>query len=163
MVYVRMLIHRTGSRYDGQEWPGYLDEIDVPEWEAKLLIEEGMAQSPDIPLLDRGYDVLKVPAVDYESGLHVIGAEEDDEDPRYSRTVHTVDDEGTPHSDDFDNDFDGADSDNDFDDEDETPVIKRPYGNAAKQEWVEYVVARGFIEYGEAKKMTIAALKEMDS
>jgi len=152
MTRVRMLIHRTGGRHDGQEWPGYLDTIDVPQWEADQLIAEGHAVLPDDVLLDRGYDVLKVAAVDYESYLkRADGEEEEANDPRY---VHHVSEEEESVAD-FDNDFET----DDFDSEVSEPEVKRPYANANKDEWVKYAVYLGADEK-ESKAMTKNALIE---
>lgn len=157
MTRVRMLIHRTGGRYDGQEWPGYLDIIDVPHWEAENLVAEGHAELPDAPLLNRGYDVLKAADVDYAANLKRVDGTEEEVDPRY---VHRV--EEKKEVPDFDNDFDDDDSVNDFEDE---PEIKlpRPKQQDNKQAWVDYVVNQGYVSYGDAKNMTKNALMEMDS
>jgi hypothetical protein len=41
---VRMLADRTGTRYDGQDWPGRGGEFTVPDEEAEFLIENGIAE-----------------------------------------------------------------------------------------------------------------------
>jgi len=152
-----MLVHRTGGRYDGRTWCGYRETIDLPQWEADDLIREGLAEYPDKAALDRGYDVLKVAATDYESHLKPVGGEYPGEDPRYA---YHPDDEEPAAADDFDSDFDRGDGDSDFE---RAPAVKRPYANANKSEWIDYVVESGFISYGDAKNMTKAALMEMDS
>lgn len=153
MTLVRMLIHRTGGRYDGQEWPGYLDTIDVPQWEADALIAEGMAQDPNVPLLDRGYDVLKAADPDYESHLKRTDGEETEEDPRYVHHVHNAPEDNSV-GDDFDNDFEDSASGTD---------LPRPKQADNKQAWVDYVVSRGYVSEEEAKNMTKNALMELDS
>ena len=152
---LRMLRHMTGGRHDGQEWPPFMGLIDVPEWEAPDLVSSGNAEYPDAPVLDRGYDVLKFPDTDYESHLRREDGTEVDPDPRY---VYRSEEESWKDTDsDSDNDFERDDSDNDFE---RKPEIKRPYTNANKQEWIDYVVESGFIGYGDAKNMTKAALIE---
>ena len=152
MTVVRMLIHRTGGRFDGQAWPPYLDTIDVPQWEADELIAEGHAALPEDYLLDRGYDVLKVPAVDYESGLKVKGVEEEEVDPRYVH--HTHEDREVA---DFDSDFDRDDSDDDFEREEVTAPVKRPTTVDTKARWIEWAVFKGATE-AKAAAMTKAQL-----
>lgn len=151
MVYVRMLRHLTGGRYDGQEWPGYLGLIDVPEWEAENLVRQGYAESPDAPELDRGYNVLKVPDPDYESHLKRADGVEEEEDPRY---VHQSEEET-----DYDSDFERDDGDNDFEREEITPPVKRPYTSATKAEWIKYAVYLGANRL-EVMEMTKNALIE---
>jgi hypothetical protein len=40
---VKLLVHLTGTR-NGAEWPGYGEEIDLPDQEARDMIAGGMAQ-----------------------------------------------------------------------------------------------------------------------
>ena len=40
---IRMLVEKTGPRYDGQSWPGPGGEIDVPDEEGAALCEHGDA------------------------------------------------------------------------------------------------------------------------
>jgi hypothetical protein len=139
MVYVRMLIHRTGGRYDGQEWPPYLGSIDVPDWEAGDMIRHGIAELASAPKLDRGYDVLKVPDPDFEARLQLVGGEEVKEELQETHFV-PVDD-----SDDFDRDFD----DDDFDRIDPEPAkraMKRPTTVENKAKWIEWAVYHGASE-----------------
>ena len=157
-----MLVHRTGSRYDGKDWPPYQGTIDLPQWEADDLIRDGLAEDPAAVQLDRGYAVLKEASPDYEDKLKPVDYDEEEEDPRYVRKAHPA---PVQEADDYDSDFDREDSDEDFDREPAVtePQVKRPYANAKKDEWIRYVVDRGFIEYGDAKNLTKAALMEMDS
>lgn len=152
-----MLTDMTTGRYDGRPWPGYLGTIDLPEWEAEHLIKGGNAEYPDTPLLDRGYDVLAIPEADYESKLKRLdGVEEEEEDPRYA---HQPEDET-----DYDSDFDRDDGDNDFERGEEiTPQVKRPYANANKAKWIDYVVEKGLTTESEARRMTKDQLMELDS
>lgn len=39
---VKLLVHLTGTR-NGEEWPGYGQEVDLPEVEAQDMISSGMA------------------------------------------------------------------------------------------------------------------------
>lgn len=149
-----MLIHRTGGRHDGRNWPEYLDIIDVPQWEADQLIAEGHAELPDAPVRNRGYSVLKAPDPDYEAHLkRADGEDQTEEDIRYAHHADPKEREDLDN-DDFDNDFDGNDSDNDV-----TTEVNRPYTNATKAEWVKYAVYLGSDEQ-EAKSMTKNALIE---
>lgn len=158
MTVIRMRRHMTGGRHDGQEWPPYMGLIDVPEWEAKELVASENAEWPDDPELDRGYDVLKIAATDYEKHLKGPDGEDPDVDPRYAH--HTEDVQDLVH-DDFDIDFERDDSDSDFSREPEEK-LPRPKQADNKQAWVDYVVNRGYISYGDAKNLTKNALMEMD-
>lgn len=153
-----MLTHMTCGRYDNREWPPFLGLIDVPQWEAEHLIGGGNAEYPDNVLLNRGFDVLKVADVNYEATLKPVDYVEDDDDPRYVRKTHLVPVE--ENDDDYDSDFDRDDYDSDFD---RAPEVKRPYSNANKAEWIDYVVERGLATQSEAKNLTKAALMELDS
>ena len=136
-----MLIHRTGGRYDGQEWPPYLGEIELPQWEADDMIKHGTAEPVNAPKLDRGYDVLKVPDPDFESHLQPVDFCDDDEEEELRKVHLTPVDE----SEDFDRDFD----DNDFDrvvPEPAKRAMKRPTTVAAKSQWIEWAVYNGASE-----------------
>ena len=156
MVYVRMLIHRTGERYDNREWPPYLGEIDLPQWEADDMIRYGTAEYVDAPVLDRGYDVLKAPDLDYESKLKladggIIEREDDNSDavPLFLDNSTVVD------SDDFDDDFESVEGDNEVGEV--TTVVKRPSTVDNKAAWVEWAVSKG-ADREEAKAKTKNAL-----
>ena len=146
----------TGGRYDGREWPLYLGTIDVPEWEAAHLVKGGTAEYESAPVLDRGFDVLKVPDPDYESRLKyadggVIEREDSDSDsvPLFLDSSTTVD------SDDFDNDFESVEDDNEV--EDVTTPVKRPSTIDNKAAWIEWAVYKG-ADREEAKNKTKNAL-----
>lgn len=139
MTYVRMLWDMQGGRFDGQRWPGYLKEIDVPDWEAADLISGGIAEPVEAPVLNRGFDVLKAADPDYESGLKPADGEEptaiSDYDIDNAGPVLVVGD------DDFNDDF--ADSDEDSEAGEVTPQVKRPTVVDNKAAWVEYAVSKG--------------------
>lgn len=40
---VKLLVHLTGTR-DGANWPGYGEEMDLPDIEARDMISAGMAR-----------------------------------------------------------------------------------------------------------------------
>ena len=40
---IRMLVEKTGPRYDGRQWPGPGGEIDVPDEEGRGLCAQGDA------------------------------------------------------------------------------------------------------------------------
>jgi len=40
---VKLLVHISGTR-NGENWPGYGQEVDLPDLEARELISAGMAQ-----------------------------------------------------------------------------------------------------------------------
>lgn len=162
MVTVRMLTHMTGGRYDGRQWPAHMGLIEVPEWEARHLVNGGNAEYPDAPQLARGYDVLRVASPDYEQHLKPAGGGiVQDGAGDHGDSVPLPLDNSTVVPD-VDSDFDRDDSGNDFDREEEAPVLKQPYGNAAKAEWVAYVVARGITSREKAEKMTKAALMALN-
>jgi hypothetical protein len=134
MTVIRMLTHMTGGRYDNREWPGYMGEIDVPEWEAKHLINGRNAEYTDTPVLDRGYDVLKVPDPNYESKLKFADG------GIIERSVEEEPEPALPSSD-FDNDFERDDDDNEV--EEVTPQVKRPSTVDNKAAWIDWAVANG--------------------
>lgn len=136
----------TTGRYDSREWPPYQGEFDVPEWEAEHLVKGGNAEYADAPLLDRGYDVLRNPDPDYESGLKFAAGGIIDNDPgEHGDSVPAfLRDHGTiipADALDFDNDFDRDDGDNEV--EDVTPQVKRPSTVDNKAAWIEYAVSKG--------------------
>lgn len=139
MTYVRMLWDMQGGRFDGQRWPGYLKEIDVPDWEAADLISGGIAEPVEAPVLNRGFDVLKTADPDYESGLKPA----DGEEPA-AISDYDIDDAGpvlAAGDDDFNDDF--ADSDEDSEAVEVTPQVKRPYTSANRAAWDEYAISKG--------------------
>jgi len=147
-----MLIHRTGGRYDGQEWPPYLGEIELPQWEADDMIRHGTAEPVNAPKLDRGYDVLKVPDPDFESRLQPVDGEENEE------VSEETEDREDISGFDFDSDFDRDDSDRDTS-EPVKRAIKRPTTVAAKSQWIEWAVHNGASEStasGQTKAQLIA-------
>lgn len=155
MVNIRMLWDMQGSRYDDRPWPGYMGIIDVPEWEAEHMVSGGTAEYPDAPLLDRGYDVLKVADPNYESKLKfadggIVGPS--------AISDFDIDDAGpvlTVGDDDFDSDFDSYDDDNEV--KDVTTSVKRPTAADKKEVWIEWAVSKG-ADQEEAKNKTKAAL-----
>lgn len=150
MPQIRMLVDMQGGRYDGREWPGYKGLIDVPQWEADMLIGGRNAEYPENPDLNRGWDVMKIQdTVDYESKLKLAdGSDREEEEEEIDF------EEREPLSDDWDED----DFDRDPEPEDVTPEVKRPYTSANKAEWIDYVVEKGFTTRSDAKSMTKAQL-----
>lgn len=145
----------TTGRYDNRPWPPYMGTIDVPMWEADHLVTGGNAEFTDAPVLDRGWDVLKVPDPDYESSLKF--ADGGIVEPS-AISDFDVDDAGpvlTAGDDDFDNDFDSYDDDNEV--EEVTPQVKRPATVDNKATWVEWAVSKG-ADQEEAKAKTKAML-----
>jgi hypothetical protein len=53
---VRLLVDKTGGRYDGQDWPRRGYEFDVPAEEGEALVARGDAEevTPPPPRLTRG-------------------------------------------------------------------------------------------------------------
>lgn len=154
MTTVRMLRHFTGGRYDSQEWPGYRGLIDVPEWEATDLIQQGYAELPGAPELDRGYSVLKQPDPAYESRLKRLDGEEDTE-------LEEPDDEREDTGDfDFDSDFERDDSGSEIA---ETLSVKRPSTVDLKAKWVEWAVLHGADEDGAASMTKAQLIQEYGS
>jgi hypothetical protein len=110
-----------------------MKEIDVPDWEAEHLVSGGTAEYPTKPALNRGYDVLKAPDPDYESGLKFAdGSDPEEDEPVFYEPVESS-------SPDFDSDFDSDDSDIDV----VTPQVKRPSTVDNKAAWIEWAVANG--------------------
>jgi len=164
-----MLTHMTTGRYDSREWPPYQGVFDVPEWEAEHLVRGGNAEYPDAPILDRGYDVLRTPDPDYESGLKLADGGPLEEGSleaalRESGLMDLIEDSRAHPErmtavdlDDFDNDFDRDDDDNEV--EDVTPQVKRPSTVDNKDAWIEWAVHKGADRERAAaktKKMLIA-------
>lgn len=145
----------TGGRYDGTEWPQYMETIDVPMWEADQLVNGRLAEFADAPVLDRGWDVLKVPDPNYES--HLKFADGGIVKPS-AVSDFDIDDAGpvlTVGDDDFDSDFDSYDDDNEV--KNVTTSIKRPTAADKKEVWIEWAMSKG-ADQEEAKNKTKAAL-----
>ena len=154
-----MLTDMTGSRYDGQAWPGFRGLIDVPGWEAVQLIANRNAEYPDAPELARGYGVLHNPDLDYEAKLKLAdGSDQETEEP-VAGTEEILSSDGhrdpraTGTADDYDDDFDRDDDDNEVED------VKKPYTSASKADWIHYAISQGESR-GTAVEMTKAALIE---
>lgn len=151
MTVVRMLQHMTGGRYDGRQWPGYGALFDVPEWEAEELLTAHIAESPENPELNRGYDVLAIEDTDYEPKLKRLNGEEPQ--PEEEEEFEERDD---INGFDFDSDFDRDDSDSEVSE----PVphnMKRPRTVDNKDAWIEWAVHNGANE-NSARAQTKAAL-----
>lgn len=163
MMLVRMLFDLQGARHDGKKWPGYKGLLDVSDEEARGLIADGIAESAEDPELDRGYDVLRAPSADYEKDLKRLDGESRDD----SELFH-ADGRRDPHATglvDEDEDGDAQDDDDDFDRNDapEVPVpseVKKPYGNAKKDEWIAYAVSQG-ARRSDISEMTKAMLVDL--
>lgn len=152
MPVIRMLMDMTGSRYDGQDWPGYKGLIEVPTWEAEQLTNAGNAEYADAPDLDRGYDVLKIAHPDYEEVLkHVDGSDQEQEDEYFEPDED--------FSSEPDEDFDRRDDDFDRDEvvTDKVKPMKRPVTTDSKAEWIKWAVQNGAEERHSAE-MTKAQL-----
>lgn len=168
MTLIRMLTHMTSGRYDGREWPLYQQEFDVPEWEADYLVKGGTAELADAPVLDRGFDVLKVADPDYESGLKFAdGGIIENDTGEYGDSVpllFNADGHRDPHAtgpiedDDFDSDFDDSDDYNEV--EDVTPQVKRPSTVDSKAAWVEWAVAHNADKERAAAKTKAMLISE---
>lgn len=140
-----MLTAMTGTRPDGNPWPGYYGEIEVSEQEARQLVGGQNAEYVDEPELDRGWDVLKTPGLDYENKLKRADGEDQEEDAEPVPAIPLL------HP---------AEDDDDFDrDEPEavTRPVKRPATVDNKASWIEYAVFRG-MSSTEAENMTKAQL-----
>jgi hypothetical protein len=146
-----MLMHRTGSRFDNQEWPGYLGTIDVPDWEAEDLVRNGLAEYPGNPSLNRGYDVLKTADPDFESKLERLDGEQEEE------MVSQFEVEDFP--DDFDSDFDRDDSASEVTES----TMKRPSTAEPKAKWIEWAVHNGANGNTAAEWTKAALIKEYSS
>jgi len=133
-----MIITMSGSRADNRPWPPYHGEIEVDEWEAEALVKGRHAEYITMPVLERGWDILKVPDPEIEDKLRQRTHEEEfgEPEPVYRDELDEPDD-----------DFDRRDDDSDFDrDEVELPKpkpMKRPVSTDAKAEWVKWAVQNG--------------------
>jgi hypothetical protein len=137
-----MRVDMQGGRYDGRPWPGFKGLIDVPEWEAAELIKAQIAEYPTEPELDRGYDVLRVPDPDYESGLKLADGGIIENDPgEHGDSIPAVLDNSTILPDSDNDDFYRDDDDDEA--EEVTPQVKRPRAGDSKGDWIEYAVANG--------------------
>ena len=137
-----MLTDMQGGRYDGQQWPGFHGLIDVPEWEAERMTcgANPMAEYTDVPELNRSYDVLKEPSLDYEQKLKFAdGSSQEEED------VHQ-------DAEDWGRGVEEAGTDDDDFERDEEPEVTPPTSADNKAAWVDYAVANGAVrEDAEAK------------
>lgn len=156
MPIVRILFDMQGSRYDGQFWPGYLGSIEVPEWEAESMVASGTAEYTDEPVLDRGYDVLKVPSMEYEDKLKLADGTLRDEDELFHSDGHR-----DPHATGLiEEDEDLWDDDEDFDRDEPEPVIlslPRPATTDNKAAWVAYAFEQGDMEAATKTKAQLVA------
>ena len=141
----------TGGRYDNREWPPFMGTIDVPEWEAEHMVNGGMAEYPDSPALDRGFDVLRVADPDYESHLKFAdGGIVEREDDGSDAVPPFLDNSTVVDSDDFDSDFESVEDNNEV--EEITTAVKRPTAADNKATWIEWAVSKGATrEAAEAK------------
>lgn len=160
MPVIRMLTDMTGSRHDGLPWPGYHGLIDVPEWEAQQLVGGRNAEYPNEPPLDRSYDVLKAPALDYEDKLNLADGTPRDpeslEDFLGEELAAKIEDSRAHTERLIPLDLD--DDDFDRDEPEELPEIKKPYSNAKVDVWRKYVVDSGFAAMEDVAHMPKAQL-----
>lgn len=156
MPIVRMLFDMQGSRYDGQPWPGFHGEIEVPEDEARNMVRDGTAEYAETPALDRGYDVLKAPSLDYEDDLKLADGTSRDEGELFHSDGHR-----DPHATGLiDEDEDTWDDDDDFDRDESEPVIPslpRPTPADNKAAWVAYAFEQGDLEADTKTKAQLVA------
>lgn len=156
MPIVRMLWDLQGGRYDGQPWPGFHGLIEVPEAEAEDMVASGIAEYADAPLLDRGYDVLKAPSLEYEDKLKFADGTPRDEDELFHSDGHR-----DPHATGLiDEDEDPWDDDDDFDRDESEPVIPPlscPATTDNKAAWVAYAFEQGDLEADTKTKAQLVA------